>query len=152
MKVTRLNQVWYSDIYIPIHGSFMYLCVTMDWYSWKILSWSLFNSLDADFCISCLEKAIAMHRRLEIFNSDQSSQYTREGFTQILKEHGVKISVDGKGNFGDSIFIARLWKSLKYELICLKEFGSVTEMRRELGFGSKPTILSGFIRALHIAL
>jgi putative transposase len=135
LKITRPNQVWCSDItYIPILGSFMYLCVIMDWYSRKVLSWSLSTTLDAEECISCLERAIAFYGRPEIFNSDQGSQYTSEGFTRVLKEHGIRISMDGKGSFRDNIFIERLWRSLKYELIYIHDFGSVPELRQELSF------------------
>jgi len=133
LKISRPNQVWCSDItYIPILGSFMYLCVIMDWYSRKVLSWSLSSTMDAEFCVSCLERAIAFHGRPEIFNSDQGSQYTSEGFTRVLKEHGIKISMDGKGSFRDNIFIERLWRSLKYELIYIQEFASVAKLRKGL--------------------
>ena len=133
MRVIRPDQVWCSDItYIPILGSFMYLCVIMDWYSRKVLSWSLSTTLDAEFCVSCLERAIGLHGRPEIFNSDQGSQYTSEGFIGVLKENGIKISMDGKGSFRDNIFIERLWRSLKYELIYMREFVSVPELREGL--------------------
>ena len=133
MRVIRPDQVWCSDItYIPILGSFMYLCVIMDWYSRKVLSWSLSTTLDAEFCVSCLERAIGLHGRPEIFNSDQGSQYTSEGFIGVLKENGIKISMDGKGSFRDNIFIERLWRSLKYELIYMREFVSVAELREGL--------------------
>jgi putative transposase len=133
LKISRPNQVWCSDItYIPILGSFMYLCVIMDWYSRKVLSWSLSSTMDAEFCVSCLERAIAFHGRPEIFNSDQGSQYTSEGFTRVLKEYGIKISMDGKGSFRDNIFIERLWRSLKYEFIHIQEFASVAELRKGL--------------------
>jgi putative transposase len=132
-EITRPNQVWCSDItYITMNGSFMYLCVIMDWYSRKVLSWSLSNTLDADFCISCLERAISAYGTPEIFNSDQGVQYTSESFTSILKEHGIAISMDGKGRFLDNIFIERLWRSLKYELIYLMEFISVSALRTGL--------------------
>ncbi len=133
LHVTRPNQVWCSDItYIPILGSFMYLCVIMDWYSRKVLSWSLSATLDAEFCISCLERAIAIHGRPEIFNSDQGCQYTSEGFIEVLKANGIRISMDGRGSFLDNIFIERLWRSLKYELIYLREFESVPDLRHGL--------------------
>ncbi len=133
LDVTRPNQVWCSDItYIPIFGSFMYLCVIMDWYSRKVLAWSLSSTLEAEFCISCLERAIGLHGRPEIFNSDQGSQYTRKGLIEVLKENNIRISMDGKGSFRDNIFIERLWRSLKYELIYLQEFASVLELRQGL--------------------
>jgi len=133
LSITRPNQVWCSDItYIPILGSFMYLCVIMDWYSRKVLAWSVSTTLDADFCISCIERAIALHGRPEIFNSDQGCQYTSEGFIEVLKTNGIRISMDGKGSFMDNIFIERLWRSLKYELIYLQEFVSVPDLRHGL--------------------
>ncbi len=133
LHITRPNQVWCSDItYIPILGSFMYLCVIMDWYSRKVLCWSLSATLDAEFCISCLERAIAFHGRPEIFNSDQGCQYTSEGFIEVLKTNGIRISMDGRGSFLDNIFIERLWRSLKYELIYLREFESVPDLRHGL--------------------
>ena len=133
LKISRPNQVWCSDItYIPILGSFMYLGVIMDWYSRKVLSWSLSSTMDAEFCESCLERALALHGGPEIFNSDQGSQYTSEGFTRVLKEYGIKISMDGKGSFRDNIFIERLWRSLKYEFIHIQEFASVAQLRKGL--------------------
>jgi len=133
LHITRPNQVWCSDItYIPILGSFMYLCVIMDWYSRKVLAWSLSTTLDAEFCISCLERAIAFHGRPEIFNSDQGCQYTSESFIEVLKANNIRISMDGRGSFLDNIFIERLWRSLKYELIYLREFESVPALRHEL--------------------
>jgi len=107
----------------------MFLCVIMDWYSRKILAWSLSNTLDAEFCVACLEMALSRHGSPEIFNSDQGSQYTSEDFINILKDKGIKISMDGKGCFMDNIFIERLWRSLKYELIYIQEFSSVRELR-----------------------
>ncbi len=107
----------------------MFLCVIMDWYSRKILAWSLSNTLDAEFCVACLEMALSRHGRPEIFNSDQGSQYTSEDFINILKDKGIKISMDGKGCFMDNIFIERLWRSLKYELIYIQEFSSVRKLR-----------------------
>jgi len=111
---------------------FMYLCAIMDWHSRKVLSWSLSPTLDSDFCISCLERALAHHGRPEIFNTDQGVQFTSERFTSILKEQGIAISMDGKGRCIDNIFIERLWRSLKYELIYLREFSSVPELRKGL--------------------
>jgi len=149
MRVIRPDQVWCSDItYIPILGSFMYLCVIMDWYSRKVLSWSLSTTLDAEFCVSCLERAIGLHGRPEIFNSDQGSQYTSEGFIGVLKENGIKISMDGKGSFRDNIFIERLRRSLKYELIYMKEFVSVPDLRQGLRLCFSPNNSERFPQAL----
>jgi len=133
LTVSRPNQVWCTDItYLPMQGGFMYLCAIMDWYSRKVLTWSISNTLDTEFCISCLERAIAQYGVPEIFNSDQGCQYTSETFTGILKAHGIRISMDGKGCFMDNIFIERLWRSLKYELIYIREFTSVPELKKGL--------------------
>ena len=101
----------------------------MDWYSRKILAWNLSNTVDAECCVACFEKALFRHGSTEIFNSDQGSQYTSEDFIKILQDKGIKISMDGKGCFIDNIFIERLWRSLKYKLIYIQEFSSVRELR-----------------------
>ena len=133
LKVKAPNQVWCSDItYIPMSGGFMYLCVIMDWYSRRVLSWSLSNTLDTEFCIYCLERALYEQGRPEIFNSDQGSQYTSQKFVSVLKKHEIKISMDGKGRCIDNIFIERLWRSLKYELIYLREFENAKDLRKAL--------------------
>ncbi|WP_161939971.1 IS3 family transposase [Dissulfuribacter thermophilus] len=133
LKITRSNQVWSSDItYIPIMGNFMYLCAIIDWYSHKVVAWSLSTTLDAEFCVSCLERAIARYGAPEIFNSDQGSQFTSEEFIKILEKNKIRISMDGRGRFLDNIFIERLWRSLKYELIYIQEVVSVSELRKGL--------------------
>ena len=133
LEITRPNQVWCSDItYIPMSKGFMYLCVIMDWYSRKVLSWSLSNTLDTEFCITCLKRALFSHGRPEIFNSDQGSQYTSNAFVDILKEKGIKISMDGKGRYRDNIFVERLWRSLKQEFIYICEFKNARELREGL--------------------
>ena len=112
--IDRPNQVWATDItYIPMRKGFLYLVAIMDWHSRKVLSWRLSNSLDADFCAEALEEALANFGPPEIFNSDQGGQFTSEAFTRVLKRHGVKISMDGKGRWMDNVFIERLWRSLK---------------------------------------
>ncbi|OCC16584.1 Mobile element protein [Dissulfuribacter thermophilus] len=108
----------------------MYLCAIIDWYSRKVVAWSLSTTLDAEFCVSCLERAIARYGAPEIFNSDQGSQITSEGFLKILEKNKIRISIDGRGRFLDNIFIKRLWRSLKYELIYIQEFASVPELRK----------------------
>ncbi len=121
LNIKDPNHVWCSDItYIPISGGYMYLCVIMDWYSKKVLSWSLSNTLDSEFCVSCLERAIMDYGVPEIFNSDQGCQYTSKAFVGTLNRQGIKISMDGRGRFHDNIFVERLWRSLKYELIYTK--------------------------------
>ncbi len=115
--------MWCSDItYIPVKNGFLYLVVIKDWYSRKILSWRLSNTLDVSFCISALEDAIDGYCTPEIFNSDLGSQYTSADFTSLLKDNGIKISMDGKGRCIDNIFVERFWRSLKYECVYLQEF------------------------------
>jgi len=113
MKITWPNQVWAADItYIPMARGFMYLVAIIDWYSRYVLSWKLSNTLDADFCVEALEEALRKGSP-EIFNTDQGSQFTGEAFTGLLKKHGIKISMDGKGSYNDNLFIERLWRSSK---------------------------------------
>ncbi len=121
IEVTRSNQVWATDItYIRLSGGFVYLVAIMDWYSRKVLSWELSSSMESSFCVSALERALRLYPAPEIFNSDQGSQFTSDAFTDVLKEHGVKISMDGKGRCMDNIFVERLWRSVKYEETYLK--------------------------------
>lgn len=121
--INRPNQVWCSDItYIPIKRGFLYLVAVMDWYSRKVLSWRISNTLDAEFCVQALKEAIDHYGIPDIFNTDQGSQFTSFQFTNILKDHGVKISMDGKGRWIDNVFIERLWRSLKYECVYLNNF------------------------------
>ena len=112
---------------------FMYLVAIMDWHSRKVLSWRLSNSLDSAPCIEALEEALASYGPPEIFNSDQGCQFTSEGFTDVLKDHDVKISMDGKGRWMDNVFIERLWRSLKYEDIYLKAYASVHQAKQGIG-------------------
>jgi len=102
----------------------------MDWYSRKVLTWRLSNSLDADFCIAALEEALENYGSPEIFNTDQGSQFTSFPFTQILKDAQIKISMDGKGRWMDNIMIERLWRSLKYECVYLNAFEVGSEARQ----------------------
>ena len=133
LGVNRPNQVWCTDItYIKLKGGFVYLVAIMDWHSRKVLSWELSNSMDSHFCISALERAIRLHGTPDIFNSDQGSQFTSESFTEVLIDHDVKISMDGKGRWMDNVFIERLWRSVKYEEVYLKEYGSVKDLRENL--------------------
>jgi len=136
LAITEPNQVWCSDItYIPMRRGFLYLVVIMDWFSRKILSWRLSNTLDADFCISALEEALARFPKPQIFNTDQGSQFTSVDFTEVLKKTGVAISMDGRGRWRDNIVVERLWRSLKYECIYLNAYESGSECRRGLGAG-----------------
>ena len=134
LEIKRANQVWCTDLtYIPMRKGFMYLVAIMDWHSRKILSWRLSNSLDTAPCIEALEEALASYGPPEIFNSDQGCQFTSEGFTDVLKDHDVKISMDGKGRWMDNVFIERLWRSLKYEEIYLKAYDSVHQAKQGIG-------------------
>jgi putative transposase len=129
IEINHSNQVWCSDItYIRLRGGFVYLTAVMDWYSRKVLSWEVSVTMDDSFCVSALERAIRLHGTPEIFNTDQGSQYTGAAFTGVLKEHGIQISMDGKGRATDNIMVERLWRSVKYEEVYLKEYATVTEL------------------------
>ena len=134
LKIDQPNQVWATDItYIPMARGFLYLVAIMDWYSRKVLSWRLSNSMDTTFCIEALDEAIAKYGRPEIFNTDQGSQFTSDEFTGVLKSSDIKISMDGKGRWMDNVFIERLWRSLKYEEVYLKAYDSVAEAKAGIG-------------------
>ena len=129
MDITRPNQVWTSDItFIPMEKGFMYLVAIMDWYSRYVLAWRLSNTLDADFCVDALEDALKKGRP-DIFNRDQGAQFTSEAFTGLLRQYGVRISMDGKGRYSDNLFIERLWRTVKYEEIYLKAYRDGREAR-----------------------
>ena len=132
-KITRPNQVWAADItYLPMARGFLYLVAVMDWHSRYVVSWRLSNTLEAGFCIEALSEAMDRGRP-EVFNTDQGSQFTSQEFTQVLQDHGVKISMDGKGRYADNIFVERLWRTVKYEEVYLKAYANSSEARRELG-------------------
>jgi len=134
LRIDRPNQVWATDItYIPMARGFLYLMAIMDWYSRKVLSWRLSNSMDTVFCMDALQEALVMYSKPEIFNTDQGAQFTSEDFTRILKESDIKISMDGKGRWMDNVFIERLWRSLKYEEVYLKAYETVAEARMGIG-------------------
>ena len=133
MIIDRPNQVWTADItYIPMSKGFMYLVAVMDWYSRKVLSFKLSNTLDADFCVAALKQAIDQYGPPEIFNTDQGAQFTSKEFTGILKATGVTISMDGRGRATDNIFIERLWWTVKYHYIYLHTFDSGSQLRSGL--------------------
>ena len=126
MEINRANQAWAADIcYLPMARGFCYLVAVMDWASRKVLSWRLSNTLDTSFCTEALEEAIETYGAPEIFNTDQGSQFTSEEFTGILVKNNIRISMDGRGRWVDNVFIERLWRSVKYEEIYLKAYGSV---------------------------
>ena len=132
MEITRPNQVWAADItYIPMARGFLYLVAIMDWYSRHVMAWRLSNTLDADFCVEALEEALRKTKP-EVFNTDQGSQFISEAFTGLLEQHGVKISMDGKGRYTDNIFVERLWRTVKYEEVYLKAYSNGREARAGL--------------------
>lgn len=133
LEIARANHVWARDItYIPMAKGFCYLVAVMDWSSRMVLAWRLSNTLDSAFCVDALEEAIAKYGCPEIFNTDQGSQFTAETFTDTLRSKGITISMDGKRRWMDNVFIERLWKSVKYENIYLKAYGSMTEAKKGL--------------------
>jgi putative transposase len=133
LPVERVNQAWATDItYLPMAKGFMYLVAIMDWHSRRVLSWRVSNTLDTDFCIEALEEALQRFGAPEIFNTDQGSQFTSDAFTGVLKDHGIKISMDGKGRWIDNVFVERLWRSVKYEDLYLHAYETPTELRAGL--------------------
>lgn len=133
VKVNRPNQVWSIDItYIRLKQGFVYLVAIIDWHSRYVLSWKLSTTVDRRFCIEALNEAIAQYGTPEIFNSDQGVQFTSDEFTQILKNSGIKISMDGKGRALDNVFVERLWRTVKYDDIYLKEYRTVRDCHRGL--------------------
>lgn len=127
--VERVNQVWSTDItYIRMAQGFLYLVAVMDWFSRFVLSWSLSLTMEMDFCLEALDRALRRGRP-EIFNSDQGSQFTSEKFTGKLEARKIAVSMDGRGRCFDNIFVERLWRSLKYEEVYLKDYASVAEAR-----------------------
>ncbi len=133
VEVERANQVWCTDItYLPVGKGHYYLVAIMDWYSRKVLSWKISNTMDVHFCQSALEEALLNYGKPDIFNSDQGSQFTSKIFTECLKAENIRISMDGRGRCHDNIFIERLWRSLKYELIYIEEFKDGKELTRKV--------------------
>jgi putative transposase len=134
LTIGRPNQVWCADItYIPMAKGFVYLVAVMDWFSRRVLSWRLSITMETDFCVEALREATELYGPPEIFNTDQGVQFTSAAFVDELASRGVRISMDGKGRYLDNIFIERLWRSLKYEDVYIKAYGSVAEARRSLG-------------------
>jgi putative transposase len=129
VAVTRPNQVWSTDLtYIRLARGFAYLVAIIDWYSRRVLAWRISNSMDASFCVDCLEDALRHHGKPEVFNSDQGSQFTSDAFTGVLKREGVAISMDGRGRALDNIFVERLWRNVKYEDVYLKGYANMAEL------------------------
>jgi putative transposase len=124
------NQVWATDItYIRLAGGYVYLTAIIDLFSRKALSWRISNTMDAEFCISALEEAIAVYGVPAIFNTDQGSQFTSEAFVGVLQSHGILISMDGKNRALDNVIVERFWRTLKYEDIYLREYQNLSELK-----------------------
>jgi len=134
LAIERPDQVWCCDItYIPLRSGFLYLVAVMDWYSRYVISWRLSNSMDVSFCMEALDDALSKHDKPEIFNTDQGSQFTSREFTERLKSQDIAISMDGKGRAIDNVMIERLWRTLKYEEVYLKEYTTGADCYEELG-------------------
>jgi putative transposase len=131
VEITRPNQVWAMDItYIPMARGFVYLAVVLDWFSRRVLSWRVSITMEAAFCVEALEGALARHGKPEIFNTDQGSQFTGAAFTGVLIKNGIAVSMDGKGAWRDNVFVERLWRSIKYQEVCLRPKASATPVLR----------------------
>jgi len=127
--VTKPDQVWSTDItYIRLARGFAYLVAVIDWYSRRVLSWRISNSMEAEFCVDCLEEALRRYGKPEIFNSDQGSQFTSDAFIGVLKREGIAISMDGRGRVFDNIFVERLWRNVKHEDVYLKGYATMIEL------------------------
>jgi len=132
LAIQRPNQVWSADItYVPLPKGFVYLVAVIDWYSRFVLSWQLSNTLDGNFCLEALQQAL-QHGPPEIFNTDQGAQFTAQAFTGALAAAGIRISMDGRGRALDNIFVERLWRTVKYEDIYIRDYTSVAELARGL--------------------
>jgi putative transposase len=133
VKIEQINHVWSTDItYIRMLGGFIYLVAILDWFSRYVLSWEISVTLDSEFCISALERALRLAQPI-IFNTDQGSQFTSQSFTERLLRRGIKISMDGRGRALDNIFVERLWRSVKYEEVYLHDYQTVPEAISRLG-------------------
>jgi len=132
VEVERPDQVWSADItYVRMQRGFLYLVAILDWYSRYVLSWALSGTLETDFCLSALEEALRKAQP-EVFNTDQGSQFTSQAFTGCLGGRGIAISMDGRGRVYDNIFVERLWRTVKYEEVYLKDYADAREARRGL--------------------
>ena len=127
LTLERVNQVWSTDItYVPMQRGFLYLVAILDWFSRYVLSWSVSITLETSFCLEALNAALAVAHP-DIFNSDQGVQFTSAEFTRRLQSADIRISWDGRGRALDNIFVERLWRSVKYEEVYIKDYQSVPE-------------------------
>ena len=133
VAILRPNHVWSTDItYVRLAQGFAYLVAILDWYSRRVLTWRISNSMDASFCVDCLEEALIDHGQPEIFNTDQGSQFTSLAFTGVLKREGIAISMDGRGRALDNIFVERLWRNVKYEDVYLNGYATMGDLHAGL--------------------
>ena len=133
LTISRPNHVWAMDItYIPMAKGFVYLAAVVDWATRKVLAHRVSITMETDFCLAAVSEAIAKYGKPEIFNTDQGSQFTSEAFTGLLKQHGIAISMDGKGSWRDNVFVERLWRTIKYDEVYLKAYESVSHARESL--------------------
>ena len=133
VRVTHVNQVWSADItYVRLLGGFVYLVAIIDWYSRYVLSWEVSTTLESEFCVSALNRSLQVAKP-EIFNTDQGSQFTSCAFTGILKEREIAISMDGRGRALDNIFVERLWRSVKYEDVYIRDYETAPQAIVGLG-------------------
>jgi len=134
LEITRPHHVFAADItYIPMKRGFVYLFAVLDWASRRVLSWRLSNTLTTDFCIEAVQEAIHRYGKPDIFNTDQGSQFTSLEFTQLLRDNGIAISMDGRGCWRDNVFVERLWKSIKYEEVYLHAYETVSAAKAGIG-------------------
>ncbi len=133
LRIERAHQVWCADLtYLPMAHGFLYLVAIMDWRARKVLSWRLSTTQDTAFCVEALEEAIERYGRPEIFNTDQGSHFTSSDWIDVLKGHDIQISMDGKGQWMDNVFVERLWRSLKYECVYLNAFRNFKEAKQQI--------------------
>jgi putative transposase len=131
--ITQADQVWSADItYVRMYRGWLYLAAVMDWFSRYVLSWEISITLESEFCVTALKRALAFGRP-EVFNTDQGSQFTSDDFTKVLLEADIEISMDGKGRVFDNIFVERLWRTVKVEEVYLRDYQTVAEARYGLG-------------------
>ena len=135
LSITRPNHVWCADIsYIPMQHGFLYLFAVLDWATRRVLAWRLSNTLTTDFCIEAVQEAIATYGKPEIFNTDQGCQFTDGDFVRLIREeHGIALSMDGKGCWRDNVFVERFWRSIKYEEVYLHAYESGSQARAGIG-------------------
>lgn len=150
LDITRPNQVWSTDItYIPMPTGFCYLVAVIDWHSRRVLGWAVSTTMDTDFCLRAFRSAVRTAGCCpQILNTDQGSQFTSDAWTKEVKDHGIKISMDGKGRWVDNVVMERLWWSLKYEDIYLRSYATP----REVGHGVSEWFMKYNTRRPHSSL